>query len=292
MEDRVPISRKATQAAEAAAAVRERRPVVRGSAERSDQVQSLVRALTILNRLGTADDGVTLTEVSRQVGLSPSTAHRLLATLEQERFVHFNPETRLWSVGVQAFVAGSAFLRTRSLVSIARPHMRLLMEESEETVNLAVEDQYAAIYLAQVECRQMMRAFARPGGRIPMHCSSVGKAMMSAMPESDLAKVLERQGMPRVTARTHSTTVALREDLALARERGYAIDDEEHAVGLRCLAAVIFNENASPIAAISISGPMARISDERIPLLGDRVRRKADAITAQLGGVMPDWRKA
>ncbi len=282
--------RKAAQPLKPAGATRERRPPARPSPERSDQVQSLVRALAIVNRLAAADEGVTLTEVAQQVGLSPSTAHRLLTTLEQERYVHFDAERRLWSVGVQAFVAGSAFLKTRSLTATARPHMRALMEESEETVNLAVEDQAEAIYLSQVECRQMMRAFARPGGRVPLHCSSVGKALLSAMPDSDLAKILHRQGLSRITLKTIITTTALRGDLARSRERGYAIDDEEHAVGLRCIAAVVFNETADPVAAVSLSGPMARIPDERIPLLGDLVRRKADAITAQLGGELPDWR--
>ncbi len=258
--------------------------------ERSDQVQSLVRALALLNSVAAADDGLTLTEVAQQVGLSSSTAHRLLTTLEQERYVHFDPDRRLWSVGVQAFVAGNAFLKTRSLVGAARPHMRTLMEDSEETVNLAVEDQAEAVYLSQVECRQMMRAFARPGGRVPLHCSSVGKALLSAMPDKDLAKALHRHGLPRLTLKTLNSTAALRADLAAARERGYAIDDEEHAVGLRCIAAVIFNENQAAVAALSLSGPMARIPDERIPLLGQLVRQKADAITTQLGGRLPPWR--
>ncbi|MBC7799697.1 MAG: helix-turn-helix domain-containing protein [Gemmatimonadaceae bacterium] len=267
-----------------------RKPVPRAPAERSGQVQSLVRALGIVNRLAAADEGVTLSELAQQVGLSPSTAHRLLTTLEQERYVHFDAERRLWSVGVQAFVAGNAFLKTRSLVGAARPHMRALMEDSEETVNLAVEDEGEAIYLSQVECRQMMRAFARPGGRVPLHCSSVGKALLSAAPDAELTRVLHRRGLPRVTVKTINTTAALRADLALARARGYAIDDEEHAIGLRCIAAVIYNEAAAPIAAVSLSGPMARIPDDRIPLLGDLVRRSADAITAQLGGMLPDWR--
>ena len=255
--------------------------------ERSDQVQSLVRALAILNRLAAADEGVTLTEAAQQVGLSPSTAHRLLTTLEQERYVQFDAERKLWSVGVQAFTSGAAFLKTRNVVAIARPHMRALMEESEETVNLAVEDQHEAIYLSQVECRQMMRAFARPGGRVPLHCSSVGKALLSAMPDRELSRVLHRRGLPKVTVKTITTTAALRADLARAREFGYAVDDEEHAVGLRCIAAVIFNETADPVAAISLSGPMARIPDERIAVLGDLVRRRARAITSQLGGAPP-----
>ena len=273
-------------------ATKDRSPRSAGTPERSDQVKSLVRALTLLNRLASTDEGASLSEVAQQVGLSPSTAHRLLTTLEQERYVHFDPERRLWSVGMQAFMAGSAFLRTRSLAGAARPHMRALMEESAETVNLAVEDQCEAVYLAQVESRQMMRAFARPGGRAPMHCSGVGKAMLSAMPDAAVGKILQRSGLPRLTANTIGDTVALREDLARVRERGWALDDQEHAVGLRCIAAVIFDEKSEPIAAISVSGPMVRISDERVPLLGDAVRRKAAAITAQLGGIAPVHREA
>ena len=255
--------------------------------ERSDQVKSLVRALALVNRLAEGDEGVSLTDVAQQVGLSPSTAHRLLTTLEQERYVHFDPERRLWSVGVQAFMSGNAFLKTRDIVAVARPHMRALMEESQETVNLAVEDQSAAVYLAQVECRQMMRSFARPGGRVPLHCSSVGKALLSTMSDAQLSKVLHHQGLPRVTLKTINTPKVLREDLARSRERGYALDDEEHAVGLRCIAAVVFDEHAQAIAAVSLSGPMARIPDERIPVLGERVRSRAGMITAQFGGVIP-----
>lgn len=259
------------------------------SVERRDQVQSLVRALTLLNSLAEADDGQTLTEVAQRVGLTTSTAHRLLTTLEQERYVHFNSERRSWSVGVQAFVTGNGFLKTRNLVASARPHLRALMEESEETVNLAVEEQYAAVYLLQVECRQMMRAFARPGGRVPLHCSSVGKALLMAMPEADLSHFLRQRSLRRVTAGTIHTPAALRANLVQARERGYAIDDEEQAIGLRCIASPVFNENGESIAAISVSGPMARISDARIPVLGDLVRRKADAISIQIGGALPDW---
>ena len=259
-------------------------PLKKRSDKKADQVQSLVRALTIVNRLAEAVDGISLTEVARQVGLSSSTAHRLLTTLEQERYVHFDAERRLWRVGVQAFVVGNAFLRTRSLVGTARPHMRMLMEESGETVNLAVEDQGEAIYLAQVECHQMMRVFARPGGRVPLHCSSVGKALLATMTDRELGRILHSRGLARLTVKTINTTTALKEDLARSRLRGYAVDDEEHAVGLRCVAAVVCNENAEALAAISVSGPMARISDDRIELLGELVHRYADAITASLGG--------
>jgi len=250
-----------------------------------DQVQSLVRALTLLNRIAeTPGDGVSLTELAQQVGLPASTAHRLLTTLEQERYVRFDHEGRLWSVGVQAFVTGCTFTKSRSLVGLARPHMRHLMEDSSETVNLAYMDEGEAVYLSQVECRQMMRVFARPGSRVPLHCSAVGKAILSATPDKTLSKILHQRGMPRLTVKTITSPSALRADLEHVRVVGYAVDDEEHAVGLRCLAAPIFDETGDVIAAVSTSGPTARISEERMLQLGSLVSEAAQAISSEMGG--------
>jgi len=254
------------------------------SATGSGQVQSLVRALALLNRVAEAQsEGATLTELAQQVGLPASTAHRLLSTLEQERYVRFDHEGRSWSVGVQAFMTGCAFTKSRSLGALARPHMRLLMEKAGETVNLAVEDEGEAVYLAQVECRQMMRAFARPGSRAPLHASAVGKAILSAVSDKTLSRVLHQRGMPRLTPKTITTPSALRAELEQVRASGYAVDDEEHAVGLRCIAAPIFDETGEAIAAISASGPMARIVEERVASLGALVLETANAISSEMG---------
>lgn len=254
------------------------------TADRSGNVQVLGRAISILNFLSQADGGASLTEVANAVGLAASTTHRLLTSLESERYVRFDAETKLWSVGVQAFIMGNGFLRSRDLVRLARPHMRALMEASGETVNLAIEDQGAAVYLAQVECREMMRTFARLGARVPLHCSGVGKALLSALGEVALDRHIDRHGLARMTARTVTDAGFLRADLSAARARGYAIDDEEHAVGLRCVAAPIFNEHGDPVGAVSLSGPMARITDARIAALGGLVGRAAERIMAEIGG--------
>jgi len=256
----------------------------RAADERGGQVQSLVRALNVLNAIAEADSGVTLTDVAQKVGLPPSTAHRLLTTLQQEQYVHFDPERTLWSVGFQAFVVGNAFINIRNLVQIARPHMQDLMEESGETVNLAVEDKGEAVFLAQVECRQFMRALASPGARVGLHCSGLGKALLAAMPEARLSRILHRKGLPKLTKKTVDRPADLRRELALTVQRGYAIDDEEHSVGLRCVAADIRDETGTAIAAVSISGPAARIPDGQLAVLGDMVRRTADAITREFGG--------
>ncbi len=252
-----------------------------------EAVQSLARALALLNAAAEAADGATLTDLAQQVGLPASTAHRLLTTLEQERYLRFDAASRLWSVGVQAFVAGSAYTRSRGLVALARPHLRRLMEACEETVNLAAEDEGTAVYLAQVECRQMMRAFARPGARVPLHCSGVGKALLAHASDTHLARILHRHGMARLTVKTLATPAALKQALAEARAQGYAVDDEEHAVGLRCLAAPVFDEEGAAVAAVSASGPMVRITDGRLPVLGRMVLAAAQAISAELGAPAP-----
>ncbi|WP_165772130.1 IclR family transcriptional regulator domain-containing protein [Niveispirillum lacus] len=260
------------------------------AAERSGNVQVLSRAIAILNHLAQADGGGSLTEIGTAVGLAASTTHRLLTSLESERYVRFDAETKLWSVGVQAFIMGNGFVRSRDLVRLARPHMRALMEASGETVNLAIEDQGAAVYLSQVECREMMRTFARLGARVPMHCSGVGKALLSALSQALLTRHIDRHGQIRMTARTITDRGALMADLAAGRRRGYAIDDEEHAVGLRCVAAPIFNEHGDAVGAVSLSGPMARITDVRMAALGSMVAGASFKIMAEIGGKAPlDW---
>ncbi len=227
---------------------------------------------------------MTLTRIAECVDLAPSTVHRLLTTLEQERYVRFDQERRLWSVGVQTFVAGCAFLRRRDLVGVARPYMRALMEECRETVNLAVQDDRQAIYVHQVGHPASAWPLAKPGARVPLYCSAVGKALLAAMTEEELERLLPEGGARRLTANTIVSRAALREDITGIRERGFAVDDEEHAVGLRCVAALVFNELREPMAALSISGPTTRISHSKIPRLGELLRQKAAGITAKLGG--------
>ena len=260
----------------------------KASAERSGQVQSLVRALRLLQEVADAGDGITLTEVANRVGLPVSSAHRLLSTLQLEGFVRFDGERTLWFVGVKAFTVGNAFLRARDLVQVARPYMRGLMEQCDETVNLAVEDGGQIIYLAQIECRQMMRALASPGARVPMHSSAVGKVLLAYMNPAVKNAMLDRMKLERFTANTITGRERFARGLAEIRAQGYGFDDEEHAIGLRCVAAPIFNEAREAIAGISLSGPAARVTDKRFGELASLVQRTARVITREFGGLPPE----
>lgn len=266
----------------ARAAPARRKPAARDKS--GGQVQSLSRGLQILQRLAQSGGGVMLTDLAQMVGLPNSTTHRLLTTLEAAGFVHQTPDLGLWRVGVEAFSVGSAFLAGRDLVELARPHLYHLMEEAGETANLALLDDGRTVFIYQIECREMMRMIVRLGSSGPMHASGVGKAMLAAMDEEEVAAVLHRHGLKRYTEHTLDTPARLAEELRAIRERGFAIDDEEHAIGLRCAAAAILDEEGRPLGAISISGPMARLPDERIRELGGRVARAAANITRELGG--------
>ena len=254
---------------------------------RSGQVQSLQRALRILKALAESHEGLGLREIAEIVALPPSTVHRLLTTLESDRFVRFDANEAVWQVGVQAFVVGSAFARNRDLLRLARPYMRGLVELCGETANLYIEDGGEAVCIGQVESRHFVRAIARPGGRVRMHCSAAGKVLLAHKGEGELARTLQSHGLERLTERSIDRPAALRAHLKEVRRLGYAVDDEETALGVRCVAAPIYDEGGMAVAALSVSGPKSRLEDARLGEVASAVRRTAQAITAAYGGRAP-----
>ena len=255
--------------------------------ERSGLVQSLSRGLGLLEALAENDDGLRLVDVAARVELAPSTAHRLLTTLEQRQFVYLDKQTGHWQVGVRCFSVGNAFLQRRNLVVQSYPLLKRLRDDSGETVNLGIENEGDLVFLAQVESRELMRAISRPGGRTPMHCSGMGKALLAALPEDEAQAIIRDKGLARFTPHTIVTTEEFGVERTRMRDAGWSFDNEEHAMGLRCVAAAIFDELAQPIAAISLSGPTVRLPDERIPRLADLVKSAAHDITLSLGGRLP-----
>ena len=247
-------------------------------------VQSLTRALSILDALADNDDGLSLTALAKTVALPPSSAHRLLTTLQRKRFVRFEPATMAWRIGVQAFVVGNAFARSRDVVALAMPYMRQLMEKTGETVNLYVPNGGHAICIAQVQSQQTIRAISRPGGTIALHRSAAGKAMLAQMTTAEVDEVVAKHGLEKITKNSITAPSKLHAELSRTRIRGFALDDEEFAPGLRCIAAVILDEYGAAQGALSIAGPVGRLTDARLPKLGDIVSAAGRAVTREFGG--------
>ncbi len=246
-------------------------------------VQALDRGLGILRCL-TRDGGATLTELALQVGMPPSTAHRILATLQNHDFVELKASTQEWSIGIEAFRVGSAYLDRTNLVDSARLTMHGLIEQTGETANLAVANNGDVVFISQVESHNPIRAFFRPGTRGFMHASGIGKALLANLPQTEVERILQEKGCPRFTDKTITSPTQLFVELEEILNRGWSLDDEEGYSGMRCVAAAIYNSSGEAIAGISVSGPTARFTDNTIPDIGLKVKRAADEITRILGG--------
>ncbi|WP_020405624.1 IclR family transcriptional regulator [Hahella ganghwensis] len=251
------------------------------------QVQSLVRGLTVLERLAESSVALNLTEVAERVRLPTSTTHRLLNTLLQLGYVSQDHERGEWSVGVKAFSVGNAYLKSRDYVSAARPFMRELVLESGETCNLAIMQEGGPVFVAQIECDEMMRMVAKLGSHAPLHASGVGKSMLAGESEAEIRRLLGADELQEFTPKTITTVGSMWEELDRIRQQGFAVDNEEQSMGLRCIAANIYNEYSEVVAAISISGPVQRITEGRITELGELVCNKAESITFSIGGKQP-----
>jgi len=254
---------------------------------RDGGVQSVDRALQIIETLAEDDEGYRLSDLAVRTGLSTSTAHRLLTTLEKRRFVQFDPTCSKWHVGAQSFAVGATFTRRRNVVAQAVPYLRKLRDRTRETANLAVVDDEAIMVLTRVESREIMRSLTKLGGRVAMVASGVGKAVLATYSDAEVGAIIRHHGMPRLTEKSIVRPGDLFKDLAAIRRQGYAVDNEEACMGLRCIAAVVYNDCSEPLAAISVSGMTSRVSDDRLPELGRAVREVAAELTAALGGAMP-----
>jgi len=189
-----------------------------------------------------------------------------------------------WSIGVAAFSVGNGYLKTRDVVAIARPFMRQLMEKTGETCNLGIVEQENSVLIAQIECKELMRMVAKLGGRTPIHVSGVGKAIVAQMPTAEIEPLLSQYQFTPFTEKTITEKSLFTEHLRQTAAQGYSVDDEEQCSGLRCIAAPIYNEHGEAIAAVSISGPRLRISDQRIGSLAQSIREIANQITVEMGG--------
>ena len=217
---------------------------------------------------------MSLKGISTEAQLAPSTTHRLLTTLQTERFVRFDADTSLWRVGVGAFTVGSAYLRYRDVVSLSRPYLRRLMETSGETASVYVADDGHAICMAQIESREMMRSITRIGGRVSLEKSGAGRAILAGLTST----------APNGRAPEHAALSGA--ELSEIINSGYAVDDQLNVEGVRCVGSAVFDESGYPVAALSISGPSMRIDRAALPRLGELVREAAASVTAEMGGML------
>ena len=223
-------------------------------------VQSVARAFDLLEALAAPDGEDTLAALADRCGLAVPTAHRLLGTLQRRGYVR-RLEDRRYALG--AGLIGLGRVAVPPLADAAMPVLRELEDAFHETANLAVLDGDLVLYVAQVPSRQRMRMFTEVGRRVLPHSTGVGKAMLSAMAEPHVRSLVARTGLPSFTPSTLTDPDAFVADLRASRHRGFAVDDSEQEVGVRCIAVVV--PGLPSPTAVSISGPAARITDAIVP---------------------------
>jgi IclR family acetate operon transcriptional repressor len=253
-----------------------------GNDGRRDTVQSVARSLRLLEEIAaTAETG--LTELTRRTGLSPSTAHRLLATLIECGYVVQGPSSNQYRLGHRAAaLSGSIDDRLARLRAAAHPVMAELRDRYDETTNLSVLDGQNVVYVDQLGSSRAVRMFTRIGSRVPAYATGSGKAMLAFSPEAVLEELYRQAPYEQFAPNTITSAEGLREQLERIHARGYALDREEYDEGVVCVAAPIFS-HAGVAGALSVSGPAPRMYRLDLTLAGEQLAASTLAISRDLG---------
>lgn len=242
-------------------------------------MQSLDRAFELLERLADAGGELGLSQLAAATRLPPPTIHRIMQTLVARGYVRQEPSRR-YALGPRLIRLGEVAGHTMG--SWAMPYLGELASEIGETANLAMLEGDAAVYLAQVPSRHWMRMFTEVGRRVMPHCTGVGKALLSELAAAEVREMVARIGLPVQTERTISDVEALMVELGSIRERGYAVDDGEQEIGVRCVAVPVTGTPAR--IALSVSGPSARVTRDRVAEIAPVLQRAATRLAVDITG--------
>jgi DNA-binding IclR family transcriptional regulator len=253
------------------------------------RVQVLDRVFAVLDELAAGEQSCSLQELAEKLHLHKSTVHRLLMVLESSRMVERDPQSGRYRLGLRLFELGNVAIARFDVREKARRHLEKLVEEVDETVHLCALDAGEVLYLDRMEPGRSVRMECRVGRRNPVHCTSVGKAMLAYLPEREVDSILRQHGMERRTAKTLVTPAALKADLRAIRERGYAIDDEEIEDGVRCVGAAVVGADGRALAAISVSAPAFRMTMPKVTKIAGLVGKTAHALSLEYG-YRGEWR--
>ncbi|HEY0693790.1 MAG TPA: IclR family transcriptional regulator [Kribbella sp.] len=245
-------------------------------------VRSVARALDLLLELSACDRPIGLSELARRAKLHPTTALRLLETLRSRGFVHQGAD-RSYVLGSRTFEVGSAFLRNVSIWSQANQLAEQLAAVTDETASVGVLDEGQILYIAIARGQGDVGIASAPGTRHPLYCTSLGKAILAALPIDFADYLLEDTPLVRMSSKTIVDIDVFHAELISIRKRGYAVDDEERTPGVVCVGAAVHDHLRQPVGAISISGPAFRMREHGIERLGRAVMATANSFSVPTG---------
>ncbi|MDT8860353.1 IclR family transcriptional regulator [Alkalihalobacillus sp. MEB130] len=246
-------------------------------------VQSIERAMKILELLSKKPKGLGVTEIHNELELPTTTIHRILSTLAKYNVVVKESDTDKYSLGLYLLHLTSSILENMDIRMVARPFLEELRDETNEVIHLCIHEEGEAVYIDKVENTQKIRISSQVGYRALMHCTGVGKALLAGMSEESVREIINKKGLPKFTETTITDYEVLIDHLKIIRERGYSIDELEHEENIRCIAAPIFDFQGEVIAGISIAGPSSRVTRERVerelvPIILEKSKRISEAL--------------
>lgn len=249
-------------------------------------IKAVAKAIDIMGTFSPSQPRLTLAEIARRLGLPKSTVHNLLATLLASGFVE-KLDDDYYALGTAIIALSQAVRVNVELRDRAAPLLRKLADDCRESVYLTVFDKNHSLYIYAVESSRRLLARTAVGDRVPLHCTSVGKAILSTLSKKEVEDIVARIGLPAFTPATITDLDALHAELADTRTRGYAIDTGEHETGVYCIGAPIFSVRGSVIGACSISGTDPALIHDRLEELSPLVANTAQEISRRMGYV-PD----
>src|SRR5215831_8545113 len=240
------------------------------------------KVLKILEVLHGNPSGLQLKDIARQTAINKSTAYRFLAHLQGEGYL-YRDEAGAYVIGPKLARMGSGMNFEEGLRKISRPVLQKLWTATGETVNLAILEGQQILYLAVIESAHTFRLASQIGARRPLYCTALGKAILSQLPEEEVDDLLGSIVYERFTPHTIIHPAKLKKELGRTRLRGYAVDEEEAVLGARCIAAPLFDSGATVIGGVSVSGPITRISQDKIAPFALMIKKAALSISRRLG---------
>lgn len=227
-------------------------------------IGSIEKACDLLLAFRESSGELGVTELSRLLGMSKSTTHKILLTLEYKGFLEQNPSNEKYSLSAQFYSIACCYMNKLNFLTTIRPRMECLLEKFNETIHFGVYSNAEMIIVEKIESTKSIKVTSQVGKRTPLYCTSIGKAIMANLPLQEAEALLERVPLVRYTPHTITDKDALRAELAEIRRLGYATDDEEFEAGVKCVAVPIKNMLGKLVGALSITGPDFRMTDEKL----------------------------
>ncbi len=247
-----------------------------------EQVRVVDRVFDILEQLSASNTPMSLTEIANATGMSKSTVHRLLSSMCSRQYVEKHPDNT-YSIGYKMIETVSTHINNLELLTEAKPFLSEITRQLDLTTHLGILDGCDVVYVEKMDVYPGTRLYTQVGYRSPAYCSSMGKCLLSCLSGDELDDVLYLCDFKQYTPNTITDVREFRKHLKMVRRQGWAMDNEEYQIGHRCVGAPVFDYRGSAIAAISASGEVSQLSDERLDLVVEEVKRSAGELSRNLG---------